>query len=143
MATRRCWSSLTTAFLVVSWVGAGVVDGLVLQVCQNKDCARPFQRSTVNLPDTFHQLLPTNADNLSIQVTGCLGHCGQGPNVGCSKVASDKAEATLMDYTGAIATVSDAAKYLQGTMGVTVPKELLAATKVLDKAYSCKFIVMD
>jgi len=70
-----------------------------IQVCQNKDCQKRFQTYSPGetLVQTFHDLLPprqqsslsdssryvANKEVVSIESAGCLGKCGNGPNVCC------------------------------------------------------------
>jgi hypothetical protein len=134
---------VASALALLTWLILPVeVDGLsqVIQVCQNKDCCRRFQRNTVSLPDTFHQLLDSahsgsnSNQEILVESTGCLGLCGEGPNVGYI----DRDPKSVV-YAGAIERASDAVQYLQGTVGIHVPKELIATVKVLDKASSCTY----
>jgi predicted metal-binding protein len=113
-----------------------------IQVCQNKDCCRRFQSGTINLHDTIQLLLVPNVtfgecsseERIVVERTGCLSLCDKGPNVSYSQAAKEA------KYFGGIFSVQDAVRYLHHIVGCDVPKELIAAFKVLEKASQCTFL---
>jgi len=101
-----------------------------IQVCQNKDCCKRY-RGALSLPETFRDLMSPKVlrdEVVHFETTGCLSHCGKGPNV---VVASSKDEITfngVVDSVRAVQVLESSPLYLE------VPTKLAAAAKVLEKA---------
>jgi predicted metal-binding protein len=52
----------------------------VIKVCQNKDCCRNFQGKS-SLVQVLQDLTNEAGNAFTVQSTGCLSKCDQGPNV--------------------------------------------------------------
>jgi (2Fe-2S) ferredoxin len=89
-----------------------------IQVCQNKDCCKRYQ-GRIDLFQTIHDLQL----DAKVESSGCLSHCGQGPNIEIDGLV-------LHEITNA----ATAAVQLELTLGKPIPKLLLAAVQVLEKA---------
>ena len=50
-----------------------------IKVCHNKDCVK--KGGGERLVDIFHDLIPNEASGVTIESSGCLSQCGNGPNV--------------------------------------------------------------
>ena len=90
----------------------------LIQVCQNKDCCKRYQ-GRIDLYQTIQDL---NLD-AKVESSGCLSHCGQGPNIEIDGQVVHE-----------ITNAATAAVQLELTLGKAVPKLLLAAVQVLEKA---------
>lgn len=98
---------------------------ITIQVCQNKDCCRRFQAQS-KLPEVLEDLLD---DSVSIQATGCLSHCGKGPNV-CIKHLGKAG------FRGGITNPSLAVLFLEEELQEQpLSTKRIAAVKVLEKGH--------
>lgn len=91
-----------------------------IQVCQNKDCCQRYQGQI----DLFQTILDFQLDNAKVESSGCLSHCGHGPNI--------EIDGQLLIHE--ITNAATAAVQLEMTLGTPIPKLLLAAVQVLEKA---------
>jgi (2Fe-2S) ferredoxin len=89
-----------------------------IQVCQSKDCCKRYQ-GRIDLFQTIHDF---NLD-AKVESSGCLSHCGQGPNI--------EIDGQLFHE---ITNAATAAVQLEMTLGKAIPKLLLAAVQVLERA---------
>jgi hypothetical protein len=89
-----------------------------IQVCQNKDCCKRYQ-GRIDLFQTIHDLQL----DAQVESSGCLSHCGQGPNIEIDGQVVHE-----------ITNAATAAAQLELTLGKPIPKLLLAAVQVLEKA---------
>jgi hypothetical protein len=91
----------------------------LIQVCQNKDCCKRYQ-GRIDLFQTIHDLQQLDG---KVESSGCLSHCGQGPNIEIDGQVVHE-----------ITNAATAAVQLELTLGKPIPKLLLAAVQVLEKA---------
>lgn len=96
-------------------------------ICQHKDCCRQWTH-TQSLPETWQDLLPPDTQ-VQVEASGCLGECGQGPNV-----LLHAAGANDPVLVHGLSTPLDVAAALEQHFDMRVPSKLLAAVTVLDKA---------
>lgn len=101
-----------------------------ISVCQNKDCCQRFTSKSANLVQTLDHLLCTvDADSdVAVESSGCLGQCGQGPNI--QVVQHQLTQSTIL---GHLETADAAAIALKG-LNMTVHPTLLAASNVMERA---------
>jgi len=92
-----------------------------IRVCQNNHC----KKRNGNLKQCIAQLLP-EAD---VESSGCLSHCSDGPNM---EVEAGSRAAVL----NGIQDVSTAALVLEESLETSIPKILLAASKLMEQAPS-------
>ena len=97
-----------------------------IQVCTNKDCCKRFQGKAADLPQTLEQLLPSSIDT---ETTGCLSHCGEGPNICVRKEdGSEEIHHGVSNANTAVAVLELSDPSLQ------IHPTLLAAVNVMEKA---------
>ena len=89
-----------------------------IQVCQNKDCCKRYQGRI----DLFQTIQDLNHFDAKVESSGCLSHCGQGPNIEIDGQVVHE-----------ITNAATAAVQLELTLGKAIPKLLLAAVQVLEK----------
>jgi (2Fe-2S) ferredoxin len=121
----RCFSRLNILLWGVVAISAilegNVVYSLsqpVIRVCQNKHC----MKRNACLLQTISQLAPS----ASVESSGCLSHCEDGPNM----EIEDGSTSTIL--TG-VADAVTAVVQLEQTLGAPVPKLLVAATKLMEQ----------
>jgi len=99
-----------------------------VKVCQNKNCMKQFKAG--NLLETFNNLIPPeSAADFSIESSGCLSRCGEGPNIE-AKSSSDRKTTMFVgiDSPDAAATV------LESRYSLSSPAMLVAACDVMAQA---------
>ena len=92
-----------------------------VRVCQNKHCKKRY----ANLKQCISQLLP----EAEVESSGCLSHCNEGPNI----EVENRGRATVLN---GIQDVTTAAVLLEQNMEMSIPKILLAASKILEQVPS-------
>eukprot|EP00555_Chaetoceros_dichaeta_P013735 CAMPEP_0198263626 /NCGR_PEP_ID=MMETSP1447-20131203/12916_1 /TAXON_ID=420782 /ORGANISM="Chaetoceros dichaeta, Strain CCMP1751" /LENGTH=267 /DNA_ID=CAMNT_0043952309 /DNA_START=108 /DNA_END=911 /DNA_ORIENTATION=+ len=105
-----------------------------IQVCQNKDCQKRFQKfsSSENLVQTFSDLLPPfSSSSVTVESTGCLGQCGQGPNVSISRSSS---EGRMEKIFGSVDDGMMASAILEVGGGIEAPDLLLIAVEGIGRS---------
>ncbi len=118
----------------------------VVSICQNKDCIKKFQSSSKTNHDggiiqLMTDLIPppshdkNDADQIvTIESTGCLSHCGCGPNV-CIKNKSTNKERVFND----VKDIQMAAAVLEVGGGIDCPIELMVAVDMIGQASRSKY----
>ena len=104
--------------LVIAAVQCSSLSAPHIQVCQNKDCCKRYQ-GRIDLLQTIHDF---NLD-AKVESSGCLSHCGQGPNIEIDGQVVHE-----------ITNAATAAVQLDLALGKAIPKLLLAAVQVLERA---------
>jgi predicted metal-binding protein len=103
----------------------------VISVCQNKDCCQRFTLKSATLGQTLDHLLHHGQrpqhEEVQVKATGCLGHCGQGPNIQIDGANHRHRIVSRLDTTEAAAVA------LKGLDFVVHPT-LLAATNVMERS---------
>jgi (2Fe-2S) ferredoxin len=132
----RCWSRLKILLwgvVAISTILEGdVVHSLsqpVIRVCQNKHCLK----RNACLLQTISQLAPS----ASVESSGCLSHCTDGPNMEIENGSTSTVLTGVVDATTAVVQ-------LEQTLGTPVPKLLVAATKLMEqvpKLGKCKLFL--
>lgn len=104
-----------------------------IQVCQNKDCQKRFQKfsSSETLVQTFSDLLPpSNNAAVIVESAGCLGQCGQGPNVSISRSSDGRSEKIF----GSVDDGMMASAILEVGGGIDSPDLLLIAVEAIGRS---------
>ncbi|CAJ1919974.1 unnamed protein product [Cylindrotheca closterium] len=118
-------SSLSWVLLLLLSNNVRIVQSLSqpvkVRVCQNKYCKKRY----ANLKQCVSQLLP----EAKVESSGCLSQCNDGPNI---EVESG-GHATILN---GIQDVTTAAILLEQNTEMSVPKILLAASKILEQVPS-------
>lgn len=133
---------------------------LSLQVCSNKDCRRNFvsERSITDvIQDLLYDNLLTGGSPVLLETTGCLGQCGQGPNLQQKLDTTRKTDQgvttmkeTLVSYLTRTTDVIDWWLALQQQQASgeddhsALPKtstKLIAAVTVLEKGCTGTYII--
>ena len=112
----------------------------IVQVCQHKDCCKRYG-GTIDLVQTLTDLLPPHVP-IIVESTGCLSECHRGPNlrVEYSKTilsSSNNNNSGPKENNPFIHDVSNAAMaaiQLEQIIQQPIPKLLLAAVQVMEKA---------
>jgi len=105
-----------------------------IKICQNKDCQKRFQKvsPSENLVQTFSDLLPPSASStVIVESTGCLGQCGNGPNISISSSVSGKRTEKLF---GGVDGGLMASAILEVGGGIESPDLLLIASEAIAKS---------
>ena len=104
----------------------------IVQVCQHKDCCKRYG-GTIDLVQTLTDLLPPHVP-IIVESTGCLSECHRGPNL---RVISSNNNGGPKENNPFIHDVSNAAMaaiQLEQIIQQSIPKLLLAAVQVMEKA---------
>ena len=120
----------------------GLAAGPTLNVCTNRTCKKMGSADTIELLTALASMAPTQpvegiaaaalqkmAAQVTIGTTGCLGGCGEGPNVVVQR--DEDGEIFYGVYKPA-----HAAALLRDELGLDVPEAAVAAT--LDAAYATR-----
>lgn len=92
-----------------------------VRVCQNKHC----KQRNANLKQCVSQLLPA----AEVESSGCLSHCNEGPNM---EIECKYGTSVL----NGVKDVTTAAILLEQTIETSIPKILLAASKLMEQVPS-------
>ena len=128
--------------VAISACGLAAGPSTTLNVCTNRTCKKMGSADTVELLTALASMAPTQptpgitaaalqkmAAQVTIGTTGCLGGCGEGPNVVVQR--DDDGEIFYGVYKPAAA-----AALLRDELGLDVPEAAVAAT--LDAAYATR-----
>lgn len=104
----------------------------IIQVCENKDCLKQFP-STGGVDGLFQvlsDLIHPMTTNVVLQRSGCLSHCGKGPNI-C--ISSTFMKTKTNTFSG-VKDVYIASGILKDECNVEVSPLLLAAVDMMSQA---------
>lgn len=120
-----------------------------IRVCQNKDCMKQFSSSyDGNLIQMLTDLIPSQSQSTSearstidvggevtIETSGCLSHCGRGPNVAIHNGSTERVFNDVKDLQTAAAILEVGAE-------LDCPIELMVAVDLITQAGRSKRFVL-
>jgi len=106
-------------------------DGILINCCQNKFCCKNWNGKSLSIVQTLVDLLPPSHSNIQIEATGCLSQCDKGPNIEFKNVPQQE---SIIQHKIEDADTLAAELELSGVLS-RVPRTLLAAVKVMEKAH--------
>lgn len=109
-----------------------------IRVCQNKDCVKKCPATLDGgLIQMFDDLIPPQeVDGIKIESSGCLSHCGSGPNVSIRTKDGNNKERVF----NGVEDLQTAAAILDVGVGIDSPIALMVAVDMMAQANRSKFL---